>query len=137
MKTFVMTTATMSGEIIFTYNEVGTLAQLSFSEPVTEEHYLWLFAHMPWNMELIPALRACAKKSLILEKRMEVTFDMFWNRYNDKERSSKKKTQVLWEKMTEGNQIKAYLYLPTYNRKRGTAEKKYATTYLNDELWNN
>lgn len=62
---------------------------------------------------------------------------MFWDKYNDKIRSSKKKSLKIWDKLTSTDQVKAFTYIHTYNRHRGNAEKKYAETYLGSELWNN
>lgn len=72
-----------------------------------------------------------------VEMQIKLSFDMFWDKYNDKERSSKKRSQRIWEKLSEENQIKAYYYYDRYNRNRGSAEKKYCETYLSAEMWNN
>lgn len=68
----------------------------------------------------------------------DVTFDMFWQRYDDKARSSKIKTQRQWDKMPAREQAKAYRFIPNYfaSIPQGVC-KKYATTYLSDQLWNN
>lgn len=68
----------------------------------------------------------------------ELTFDMFWNRYNEKLRSSKKKAQTKWERLSKQQQILAFSYIPKYFKSLpdGIA-KKYAETYLHSEIWNN
>ncbi len=132
-----MTSPKLPGEVIFTYNEKGRFSSLLITECLSDEQYKHLFDHFPWNLGLLDPLSKASPSATFVEKQLQVTFDMFWNRYNDKERSSKKKTLVMWNKMPVTEQVKAYLYIPTYNRKRGTADKKYATTYLSDELWNN
>ena len=137
MLTITMTSAKLPGEIIFTYNEQCRLAALLITEPLSDEQYTWLLANLPWRTEMLQALSAKIPTATFVEKKMEVTFDMFWNRYADKDRSSKKKTQAQWDKMPVTEQAKAYAFIPKYNRLRGPADKKYATTYLSDELWNN
>lgn len=77
--------------------------------------------------------RACT----VVELQQEITFAMFWDKYSDKQRSSRKRTEKLWNKLSEADHVKAFYYIETYNRHRGNAEKKYAETYLSDELWNN
>jgi hypothetical protein len=63
---------------------------------------------------------------------------MFWKKYNDKERSSKKRTLAKWNKMSQVEQTKAYNYIQKYfNSIPNGVETKYAETYLNAELWNN
>ena len=68
----------------------------------------------------------------------KITFDMFWDKYNDKDRSSKKRSLKLWQKLKEDDQVKAYHYHDQYVKKMppGVA-KKYAETYLAAEQWNN
>lgn len=73
----------------------------------------------------------------VVELETQITFDMFWNSYNDKLRSSKKRSEKIWQKLDEANQVKAFYFIRTYNRNRGNAEKKYCETYLTAELWNN
>ncbi len=137
MITVLMTSPTFEGEITFIYNEKNCLSSLLISEPLKDNQYEFLKANLPWHKDQLPALASLTLHATFIHKKLEVTFDMFWNRYNDKDRSSKKKTLAMWEKMSQAEQIKAYLYIPVYNRHRGNAEKKYATTYLAAELWNN
>ena len=68
----------------------------------------------------------------------EITFEMFWNRYNEKVRSSKKKAMITWKRLSRADQVKAFNHIRKYeqNIAPGVA-KKYAETYLNAELWNN
>ena len=137
MITLIMTSPKMPGSITFTYNEDGFISLLNISDTLQECQYLWLLQNLPVNIKDINTLVKKVPDAKFIEKKLEVTFDMFWNRYNDKQRSSKLKTERLWAKMTPVNQTRAYLFIPRYNTLRGTAEKKYATTYLSDELWNN
>ena len=48
------------------------------------------------------------------------------------------KTQRVWDRMPEGERVKAYRYINRYKSSipQGVC-MKYATTYLNDQLWNN
>lgn len=76
-------------------------------------------------------------KAVVIELNMQITFQMMWDKYDDKLRSSKKRSEKTWNKLSEANRVKAFFYIPTYNKNRGAAEKKYLETYLNAELWNN
>ncbi len=78
-----------------------------------------------------------ANNLTVVEMEMKITFDMFWLKYDDRNRSSKKRSEKLWGKLSEADQVKAYYHYDKYNRNRGNAEKKYCETYLNAELWNN
>jgi hypothetical protein len=69
----------------------------------------------------------------------EITFDMFWNRYDDKIYSSKKRSEAQWNRMSKANRCTAYNYIPRYFSKlpEWQTRKKTAEKYLSDELWNN
>lgn len=71
-------------------------------------------------------------------EKLVVDFEMFWNRYDDKLNSSRKKTQAKWDKMPVEERTKAFYFVGKYfaSIPAGT-RKKYAETYLNAELWNN
>jgi hypothetical protein len=75
------------------------------------------------------------------EIKTEVTFEVFWNRYfagRPKDNSSRKRAETKWNRMSKGEQAKAYAYIGLYlgNVAYGT-QPKHAETYLNSELWNN
>lgn len=74
----------------------------------------------------------------IIGEKEELTFEMFWNRYNEKTHSSKRKAQLKWNRMSKQQQILAYMHITAYFKSipSGIA-KKYAETYLNSEIWNN
>lgn len=137
MKSIIMTSHKIDGHISFNYNEAGIIEQLEISGTLTDKQYVWLFSRFPWQYDQLPAFSRQAPDAVFTETEREITFQMFWDRYNDKVRSSKKKTKDKWDKMSKAEQVKAYLFIPIYFRTKGSAEKKYATTYLEAELWNN
>jgi hypothetical protein len=137
MKKYSLTSERFTGEIHFTFDADGCLQIYDNQADLNLEQRSWLLKWLPiteWQL-----LELCEKYTYFkaLEIPFKVTFEMFWDRYNDKVRSSKAKTKKAWDKHDETNQTKAYLFYPKYNKNRGQAEKKYATTYLADELWNN
>lgn len=137
MKRLIMTSSSFTGQVVFEYNEAGLLEAMRMDADMTDKQRAFLGGLLPWTINDIEALRASAKTASFILQDRELTFAMFWNRYNDKSRSSRKKTEVVWNKLSTADQVKAYLYIPTYLKNKGSAEKKHATTYLNDELWNN
>lgn len=73
----------------------------------------------------------------LVEITANITFEIFWKKYDDAKRSSKKRSLKLWEKLDEKNRINAYFFFDVYMKNKGAAEKKYCETYLNAEMWNN
>lgn len=137
MRTLIMTSSKFEGEIKIEYNENGCLESFTVTGTLSEKQYQSIIGNMPYTMDMIEGFKNLYKQATFINNARKVTFAMMWDRYNDKQRSSKKKSEAKWDKMTESDQIKAYLYYPKYNKQRGTAEKKYLETYLNAELWNN
>ncbi len=137
MTTIIMTSPRSPGQIEFTYDDLGYLIGLTITESLTKQQYAFLYSNLPWHKDHLSYLIGLAPHATFVEKTLVVTFEMFWNKYNDKDRSSKIKTEKAWNKLDQATQIKAYLHIPKYEKSRGSAEKKYATTYLADQLWNN
>lgn len=139
MSVYVLTSTAWRGEIEITYNDSGLLINCDLTKAeLSEAQHLWFLKRMPARIDELKALIESTKTARLTPVDLDVTFEMFWDRYNDKERSSKKKTGRIWNRMTRADQIKAYRYIFTYDacRPAGVA-RKYAETYLNAELWNN
>lgn len=143
MITYLFTSPSFSGHVVFTFDEAsGILLQYDVTTAaLSPEQLNWITTKSP---RTIPELEEVVKRTkggrLIVREDYvrNATFEQFWDAYNDKARSSKKKTEKAWQKMRQAERDKAYNFIPLYERliPPGT-EKKYATTYLADELWNN
>lgn len=136
MKVFHMTSVTFTGYIEFVFNDNDLLEKYQISAEISERQQIYLLKNMPRELPELDNLKSSTVT--ITEINQEVTFDMFWNRYDEKIRSSKKKAIARWGKMSHGEQLRAFRFISKYesNILPGTA-KKYAETYLNAELWNN
>jgi hypothetical protein len=135
--TYSLTSNNFTGEILFTYNDAGLLTAMEVNADLDEKQHIGFLKMLPCNYNALVDWQRKHSHLSITEVLDNVTHDMFWDKYDDKIRSSKKKSLARWNKHSKADQIKAYNFISTYNRNRGTAEKKYAETYLNAELWNN
>lgn len=117
------------------FNDKDFFAGIDFIEAdVTVGQTAWFMKHLPAKVADMGVL-AELTVSEILDS---VTFEAFWDKYNDKARSSRIKTKRVWDRMSRSEQLKAYHYIDRYvHNIPATVCKKYATTYLNDQLWNN
>ena len=135
MKKYILISKSYTGEIIFIFSK-GILAMFDTrGAELNDQQRAWVLSHLPRNEQ---ALKLYDSKFSITVVEQAVTFEQFWDRYDDKEHSSKKRTLAKWNKMPASEQVKAYNYIKKYNSTilQGCA-KKYAETYLNAELWNN
>lgn len=137
MKKYSITSLAFNGEIIYSFDEKDCFVGIEVKATLSEAQLRHFFAYMPYTSTELKATIGNSKKVTVTEVIEEITFDMFWNMYNDKERSSKKRSQEKWNKLNSGNQAKAYHHILKYFRTKGNAEKKYCETYLAAELWNN
>ena len=65
----------------------------------------------------------------------DLSFTRFWKEYDNK--VSKKKAEVLWNKMSKAKKVKAFLDIPKYNAylMRKGYDKAYPDTYLRNEKY--
>ncbi len=128
------------GHVKVVYSDAGCLAGCDFADAILgENQQVWLLRNLPVQADWLPAFLKAAP-SLRMQEVPEVvpTFEMFWDKYNDKIASSKKKSLARWNKMSDADKIKAYRFIDTYFRNiPNNCRKKIVETYLNSELWNN
>ena len=142
MISYYMTSQSFEGEIEFHFDHMDLLASIVFNAGLKDFHYNFIFFYKPYNVELMEAMIEAIKKSknnsVFTKQTKELTFEDFYNKYDEKALSSKKKTQIRWNNMKKATQIKAFMYINKYfqNLPSGV-RKKYAETYLNSEIWEN
>ncbi len=137
---YVLTSDGFTGEVVFEYDDATHLL-LSYNiegAELSETQQVWLLKRLPREMAELKELISSNPNIKFEEVSDAPDFDMFWQKYDDKITSSKKRTEKAWDKMSKSNQLRAYRHIQKYNLSLppGT-RKKYAETYLNAELWNN
>jgi hypothetical protein len=139
VKKYLLTSTAFSGEVEFTFNDLGMLSSFDASRAdLSAKQQEWILKAMPDKLSDVQRVLGDSKTATLTEVKETVTFEQFWNRYDEKLRSSKKKTELRWNRMKETDQIKAFKYIQRYEQSipMGVC-KKYAETYLNAEQWNN
>jgi len=136
MKLFHLTSTAFEGFVQFQYNDIDLLEKMEIHADLSENQQVFLLRHMPREITELEKLRS--DSSTITEIKQDITFEMFWEKYDDKVNSSKKRTVQKWNKMTPADRARAYWFISKYvaSIPSGT-RKKFAETYLNAELWNN
>jgi len=139
MKTYTFTAASFEGEVIFEFDDNGALVRYDASNArMSAEQQMFLLRKMPTNLADVKRTISSSPTAKLTEIVQDITFDQFWNRYDEKIRSSKKRAAKVWDRMSKTDRLKAFRFITKYEQTlyQGTA-KKYAETYLNAELWNN
>lgn len=139
MSLFHLTSTAFEGFVEFEFDKNGILVHYDTrNATMSAEHMNYLLNRFPRHVDQAKQLISGSDTASLEEVVIEVNFDMFWNKYNDKVNSSRKRSLQKWNRMNKQDRIKAYQFLNKYflNIPYGT-RKKYAETYLNAELWNN
>lgn len=73
----------------------------------------------------------------VTEIKREISFDMFWDKYNDKARSGKQEALAAWNKLKTIDRVCAYDYITVYDSqlKLNPVSKLHASSYLNKKRW--
>jgi hypothetical protein len=135
-----MSGKSFEGAVTFQFDAQGKLLKYDCSEAkMSQEQFDWFNERLPRTLLELQQVLAKAKSSKLQKlPPQKVDFEIFWDKYNEKVRSSKKKSLKVWNRLNKTEQIRAYLFIDLYEKSilNGIA-KKYCETYLNAELWNN
>lgn len=77
-------------------------------------------------------------EAIIVEKDFEVSFDMFWNKYDKK--INRKRCVVYWERLSKTEQVSAYVGITkyfTFLGKTDWRQKLDPENYLKNHSWEN
>ncbi|WP_281683403.1 hypothetical protein [Zunongwangia profunda] len=105
----------------------------------------WLFSgkNFPATERLMTIMwlkdKEITSKLEIKKTDLDLSFDAFWNTYNNKV-GKKKMAESSWNNLSKANKIKALMAIPRYNnnlRLNPGIQKAYPTTFINQEYYNN
>jgi hypothetical protein len=130
----------------FKYHLNGALFSFTILEGELSGHQMhWLFSakNFPTTDNLMKILwlkdKEITSKLEINKIDPDLSFESFWNAYDNKV-GKKPMAENIWKKFSTANKIKALMAIKRYdNNLRLTpgVQKAHATTYLNQEYYNN
>lgn len=137
MRKFIITSNKTPGQIELVYNEQGNICLIDLNNvKLNSQQFYWLAKTTPFSVDLI---EQCFNVDgiTVIEGAFEVTFDMFWEKYNKK--INKKRCYPLWNKLDKVKQVKAYLGIAKYDKflTTTTRGKLDPENYLRNEAWEN
>ncbi len=143
MRKFIYTSHHLEGEVVFGFDDDSLLLvhfDITGVIGITEEQRIAFLRNLPRELiELELLVKQKPNERFFKEIKNVPTFEQMWLRYNHKRLSSKKKSLVIWNRMTDASKIGAFDYYKEYEKeitKQGIS-KKHLETYLNAELWEN
>jgi len=141
--TYTLTSSKFAGEVVFKFDQTGLMVGYDVTgAKLDEQQTKWLLKDRPRTLNELKTLLSTSRFARLTQRKdykEQVSFDEFWSAYDYKALSSKIKTKKVWDKMKQIDRDRAYNFIGKYDRmisKEGIG-KKYATTYLNDRLWEN
>jgi hypothetical protein len=138
--TYHLTSTRFTGTVVFEFNPDGFLIKYDVTgAQLSEDQTIFILQKLPRNIGAIQQVLGKSKEAKLTKiKAVAATFEMFWDKYDEKGRSSKKKCQTWWNRQSQAQRDAAYNFIDQYLRSipAGLA-KKLAESYLNAELWNN
>jgi hypothetical protein len=136
MKIYHLTSAAWNGYIELVFNDNQLLDGWSNQAELSQDQHRYLIKNLPGDISELSKLQT--PHTTITEVPWEVSFDSFWNKYDDKVISSKHKCKMIWSRLTPVDRMKSYSYIQKYfNAIPMGTRKKNAETYLRSFLWNN
>lgn len=122
----------------FKYRLNGLLYSFELLEGELDQKQInWLFVKgfFPYKEAQIKGWITSIKNFKITVGEPDLSFDTFWNLYDEKQK--KLKAKELWKKLSKADQIKAVTYIRRYNNllKYKNQAKALPDTYLRQKRW--
>ncbi len=138
MRRFVITSPHYNGQAEIIYNGEGILCRIELTETDMIASVVKGFKNRVPALvdELAEAFTGTQVK--IIENDIEVTFDMFWKKYNKK--INKSRCIMLFTKMDKSMQLLAFMGILAYDKylkKESWRSKADPETYLRNKYWEN
>ena len=136
MKRFLITSPKFTGQAELLYNDAGVLCKIDCTDTNMGAAIHQFKQQVPAREGMLQ--ESFSSQTVIIEAEFEVTFDMFWKKYNKK--LNKSRCIMLWGKMNKAHQVQAFFGVDSYDKylkKEGWRNKADPETYLRNAYWEN
>ncbi len=137
MRRFLITSEVYTGEAELHYEADGRLVLLDMTRTNMSADLVGKFKlKVPQHVDGLAT--AFTGKVVVVEADYEVTFDMFWKKYDKK--INRKRCELLWPRMSKADQVAAYVGVTAYDKylKRVDWRSKLdPENYLKNKTWEN
>lgn len=138
MKRFLISSPKFTGEAELFYNTDGILCKIDCTETSMDENTITRFKNsVPAGLSKLQ--ESFSPTTVIVEADFEVTFDMFWKKYDKK--INKSRCIMLWCKLSKSMQVLAFYGITPYYKflkKEGEWRKPVdPENYLRNKYWEN
>lgn len=138
MRRFLITSPNYTGQAEIVFNNDGTLCRIDLTDTDMQPSMVKGFKdRVCVHVDQIPDM-ITGSKATIIESDFEVSFDMFWKKYNKK--INKVRCIQLFAKLNKSQQVMAYMGIDDYTKylkKETWRTKADPETYLRKQYWEN
>lgn len=140
MQKITATSKGFKGEVYIVYGADNKLLSVDFqAAELTMAQTLWLMKSIPVQYDAVAFLESLSAAKLeFVHSAFEVTFDMFWVKYDKK--INKARCLTIWNRLSKVKRAKAYFGITSYNAhlsKNQWKTKADPETYLIKEMYEN
>lgn len=137
MRRFLITSPKFSGQAEAIYNDADVLCKIDVTDTNMDAQTIFHFKKSVGH-DIDNIATYFTKETTIIEAAFEVTFDMFWKKYNEKR--NKARCILLWNKLNKTMEVQAYMGIDAYDKflkREGWRNKADPETYLRNKYWEN
>jgi hypothetical protein len=139
MRRFQITSEKYNGMAELLFNDKAILCRIDCTQTDMDAATITAFKKAcPASIEQLQAGGCFAAGTVVVEADFEITFEMFWTKYNHK--INRKRCELLWARLSKVNQVKAYYGIDEYDKflkRTGWRKKADPEKYLNENYWEN
>ncbi len=137
MKRFLITSPRYEGEAVLYFNADGLLQKIDCSFTNMDAATIGHFKKAaPVNMDDLT--KAFLHPTIVVESEYQISFDMFWKKYDHK--FNRPRAEQLYNRLSKTEKVLAYFGLDKYHkylRKNPLQAKLHPDTYLRNKAWLN
>ena len=138
MRRFLITSPNYTGQAEVIFNDAGTLCRIDVTDTSMQPAMVQGFKNrLCCHVDQVQQTFA-GTAATVIEADFEVSFDMFWKKYDKK--INKSRCIILWSKLDKSMQVLAFMGIAPYDKflkKEGYRGKADPETYLRNRYWEN
>lgn len=139
MRKFVITSPRFKGQADIIYDDAGLIKVIDLLKTeMTAVQVDYFKQQIPLTVEGLEAGNGITPNMVVVEENFEVTFDMFWNKYDVK--INRKRCEAIWARLSKADQVNAWAGISAYDKflQRTDWRKKCdPETYFSKRYWEN
>lgn len=136
---FLFRSSERNKRVIYTFDGHGRIKSVEMCDTLSDRERAMILGHAPLSVDYVYHLPKVYYDTELIELGEDTSFETFWNKYNYK-LGNKKKTQRLWEGLSEEDRINALATIPKYKAYMSVHPEKeydYPETWLAQKKWEN